>query len=65
MPEDTGVVDPKGTDFEKYCGATLLTPNRVEFEAVCGSWTNEQDLIDKGLTLIKRPDIGGNIGHSL
>ena len=51
------VVDPKGTDFEKYCGATLLTPNRAEFEAVCGSWTNEQDLIDKGLTLIKRLDI--------
>ena len=51
------VVDPKGTDFEKYCGATLLTPNRAEFEAVCGSWTNEQDLIDKGLTLIKRLNI--------
>ena len=46
------VVDPKGTDFEKYRGATLLTPNRAEFEAVCGSWTNEQDLIDKGLTLM-------------
>ncbi|MBU28955.1 MAG: bifunctional heptose 7-phosphate kinase/heptose 1-phosphate adenyltransferase, partial [Gammaproteobacteria bacterium] len=45
------VVDPKGTDFEKYRGATLLTPNRAEFEAVCGSWITEQELVDKGLTL--------------
>ena len=51
------IVDPKGTDFEKYCGATLLTPNRAEFEAVCGAWTNEQDLVDKGSTLINRLNI--------
>jgi D-beta-D-heptose 7-phosphate kinase/D-beta-D-heptose 1-phosphate adenosyltransferase len=30
------LVDPKGTDFEKYRGATLLTPNMSEFEAVVG-----------------------------
>ena len=30
------IVDPKGTDFEKYRGATLLTPNCVEFEALAG-----------------------------
>ncbi|MDN5988098.1 MAG: PfkB family carbohydrate kinase, partial [Hafniaceae bacterium] len=28
------LIDPKGTDFERYRGATLLTPNLSEFEAV-------------------------------
>ncbi|PKO55026.1 MAG: D-glycero-beta-D-manno-heptose-7-phosphate kinase, partial [Betaproteobacteria bacterium HGW-Betaproteobacteria-21] len=30
------VVDPKGTDFGRYCGATVITPNMTEFEAVVG-----------------------------
>lgn len=30
------IVDPKGTDFAKYTGATLITPNKSEFEAVAG-----------------------------
>ena len=30
------IVDPKGKDFEKYRGATLITPNLPEFEAVVG-----------------------------
>ncbi len=30
------LIDPKGTDFERYRGATLLTPNLSEFEAVAG-----------------------------
>lgn len=51
------VVDPKGTEFEKYRGATLLTPNRAEFEAVCGSWQTEQELVNKGLTLINSLDV--------
>src|SRR5690606_26692397 len=34
-------VDPKGTDFRLYRGATLLTPNLHEFEAVVGSCENE------------------------
>ena len=45
-------VDPKGCDFEKYRGATLLTPNLSEFEAVVGYCKNEQDLVDKGRKLI-------------
>lgn len=51
------VVDPKGTDFERYRGATLLTPNRAEFEAVCGTWASDQELIEKGRKLIKELDI--------
>ena len=40
------VVDPKGADFIKYRGATLLTPNQAEFELVCGRWSNDQELVD-------------------
>lgn len=47
------LIDPKGTDFEKYRGATLLTPNMSEFEAVVGRVTSEEDLVKKGLKLIK------------
>ena len=50
-------VDPKGCDFEKYRGATLLTPNLSEFEAVVGYCKNEQDLIEKGRKLIAEYDL--------
>ena len=46
------LVDPKGTDFSRYHGATLLTPNLHEFEAVAGSSSSEQELVAKGLDLI-------------
>ena len=48
------LVDPKGTDFERYRGATLLTPNMSEFEAVVGKVLDEQDLVKKGLELVRR-----------
>ena len=35
------LVDPKGTDFEKYHGAILITPNLDEFEAVVGACKDE------------------------
>jgi len=38
------LVDPKGDDFSKYRGATLLTPNRGEFREVAGRWRDEADL---------------------
>ena len=38
------LVDPKGEDFARYRGATLLTPNRAEFRAVAGAARNEADL---------------------
>ncbi|WP_417348076.1 bifunctional D-glycero-beta-D-manno-heptose-7-phosphate kinase/D-glycero-beta-D-manno-heptose 1-phosphate adenylyltransferase HldE [Ferrimonas sp.] len=53
------LVDPKGTDFEKYRGATLLTPNMGEFEAVVGKVTDEADLVAKGLALIERFEFDG------
>lgn len=47
------LVDPKGTDFGKYRGAYLITPNMSEFEAVTGKVTSEEDLIQKGLSIIE------------
>jgi D-beta-D-heptose 7-phosphate kinase / D-beta-D-heptose 1-phosphate adenosyltransferase len=38
------LVDPKGTDFARYRGATLLTPNLGEFEAVAGHSTDNAEL---------------------
>lgn len=38
------LIDPKGTDFERYSGATILTPNRSEFEAVAGKQTTEEEI---------------------
>lgn len=41
------LVDPKGDDYARYRGATLLTPNRSEFRQVAGSWKNEDELTAK------------------
>jgi rfaE bifunctional protein kinase chain/domain len=38
------LVDPKGSDYARYRGATLLTPNRGEFREVAGRWKDEADL---------------------
>jgi len=46
------LVDPKGTDFNRYRGATLLTPNMTEFELVVGRCHSEAELISKGQQLI-------------
>jgi len=51
-------VDPKGQDFSIYRGASLLTPNRKEFEAVVGPCADEEDLIRKGIQLLRAYQIG-------
>ena len=38
------LVDPKGHEYERYRGATLLTPNRSEFREVAGRWSDDKDL---------------------
>lgn len=50
-------VDPKGQDFSRYRGATLLTPNRKEFEAVVGACRDENELVQKGTALLKTQGI--------
>lgn len=45
------LVDPKGDDYAKYAGATLLTPNRSEFRQVAGRWADEAELTAKAEAL--------------
>lgn len=47
------LVDPKGEDYEKYRGATLLTPNRSELRQVVGQWCSEEDLTKRAQDLRK------------
>ncbi len=51
------LVDPKGTDFARYRGATALTPNRSEFDAVAGASASEAELLRKGQTLRTQLDL--------
>ncbi|WGE53905.1 bifunctional D-glycero-beta-D-manno-heptose-7-phosphate kinase/D-glycero-beta-D-manno-heptose 1-phosphate adenylyltransferase HldE [Actinobacillus equuli] len=51
------LIDPKGTDFERYRGATLLTPNMSEFEAVVGHCKDDAEIVEKGLKLIADFDL--------
>ena len=41
------LVDPKGDDYARYSGATLLTPNRAELRQVTGTWRDEEDLAQR------------------
>ncbi|PCH85599.1 MAG: bifunctional heptose 7-phosphate kinase/heptose 1-phosphate adenyltransferase [Piscirickettsiaceae bacterium] len=51
------LVDPKGADFEKYRGATLITPNWSEFQAVVGECKTDEDVVERGLDLLKTLDL--------
>jgi D-beta-D-heptose 7-phosphate kinase/D-beta-D-heptose 1-phosphate adenosyltransferase len=51
------LVDPKGTDFHKYRGASLLTPNQSEFEAVAGRCASDQELVDRARTMMDDLDL--------
>jgi len=46
------LVDPKGADFSRYRGATLLTPNLHEFEALVGACPTESELVSRGEQLM-------------
>ncbi|MBN2690028.1 MAG: bifunctional D-glycero-beta-D-manno-heptose-7-phosphate kinase/D-glycero-beta-D-manno-heptose 1-phosphate adenylyltransferase HldE [Gammaproteobacteria bacterium] len=48
------IIDPKGTDFSIYKGATMLTPNMKEFEAVVGPCNDDNDVEKNGLQLLKK-----------
>lgn len=47
------IIDPKGSDFEKYRGATLLTPNQGEFEAIVGRCENDEAVEERARNLVK------------
>lgn len=45
------LVDPKGTDYQRYRGASLVTPNRSEMQQAVGAWSSEQTLTDRAQVL--------------
>jgi rfaE bifunctional protein kinase chain/domain len=45
------LVDPKGEDYARYAGATLLTPNRSELRQVVGRWQDDKELAQKATRL--------------
>jgi rfaE bifunctional protein kinase chain/domain len=45
------LVDPKGEDYSRYAGASLVTPNRAELREVVGRWRDEADLAERAQTL--------------
>ena len=51
------LVDPKGTDFSKYRGASLLTPNQAEFEAVAGICETDDELVRHARRMIDELDL--------
>ena len=51
------LVDPKGEDFEKYRGASLLTPNQSEFEAVVGACDSEEELVSRARKMLDDLDM--------
>lgn len=62
------LVDPKGDDYTRYRGASVVTPNRAELREVVGTWTDEADLarrveglraaLDFGALLVTRSEHG-------
>lgn len=51
------IVDPKGEDFERYRGASLITPNLSEFEAVVGQCGSEAEIERRGIALRERLEL--------
>jgi rfaE bifunctional protein kinase chain/domain len=52
------LVDPKGSDYARYQGATVITPNRAELQQVIGAWRDENDLRSKVRTLRDQLNLG-------
>jgi len=50
------LVDPKGDDYERYAGVSVITPNRAELREVVGRWRDEEDLHQRADSL--RTDLG-------
>jgi rfaE bifunctional protein kinase chain/domain len=52
------LVDPKGSDYERYRGASVITPNRAELQDVVGRWRDEDELRAKAQALRTSLDLG-------
>ncbi len=51
------LIDPKHKNYERYAGATILTPNLKEFEAVVGPCRDMNDIVQKALELLHKVNI--------
>jgi len=51
------LIDPKGNDFSRYAGATLVKPNQGEFELIVGACADQDELIKKAKQLIHDIDV--------
>lgn len=45
------LVDPKGSDYARYAGATVITPNRAELIQVIGRWHDDAELGERAAQL--------------
>ena len=45
------LVDPKGDDYSRYRGASIITPNRAELREVVGTWQDEADMARRAESL--------------
>ncbi|MBC8057999.1 MAG: D-glycero-beta-D-manno-heptose-7-phosphate kinase, partial [Rhizobiales bacterium] len=45
------LIDPKGSDYSRYRGATVITPNRAELAQVIGTWSSEEQLHERAQSL--------------
>jgi rfaE bifunctional protein kinase chain/domain len=52
------LVDPKGSDYSRYAGATVITPNRAELQQVVGSWRDADELRRKAQSLRETLNLG-------
>lgn len=51
------LVDPKGTDFDRYRGASVITPNQAEFEAVAGACGSDAELVERAREMLGRLEL--------
>jgi rfaE bifunctional protein kinase chain/domain len=52
------LIDPKGSDYERYAGATVITPNRLELQQVVGAWRSDDELRAKAQRLREHLQLG-------
>ena len=53
------LIDPKGSDYSRYAGATVITPNRAELAQVVGSWNSEAQLHQRAQALREQLGLAG------
>ncbi len=58
------LIDPKGDDYSRYAGATVVTPNLSELRAVVGHWKSESDLTNVRSSCVQTCDSKHYYSHA-